>query len=101
MRTTAEKWEQHEEALQQWRRETAIHKQRYQPVQQTYEEYVQKKKRERAESARGRYVEYVQPGVRGSFSAGGPTGGPPGAPQSQISSPGHFTAGGKSGMDCG
>ena len=49
VRTTAGKWEQHEEALRQWRKDTAIHMQRYQPVQQRYEAYVQEKKRECAE----------------------------------------------------
>ena len=47
-------WEQHAEALQQWRRETAIHKQRYQLVQQTYEEYVQKKQQEHEEYVRNK-----------------------------------------------
>ena len=70
--TTAGKWEQHEEALRQWRRDTAIHKQRYQPVQQKYEAYVQEKKGERAESSRGRCGEYVQPGGRGPSTTGGP-----------------------------
>ena len=70
--TTARKWELHEEALQQWRRDTATHKQRYQLVQQKYEAYLLEKKGERAEGSRGRCGEYVQPGGRGPSPTGGP-----------------------------
>ena len=52
--TTARKWELHKEALLQWRRDTEIHKQRYQAVQQKYEAYLQEKKGERAGSSRER-----------------------------------------------
>ena len=51
--TTARKWELHEEALQQWRRDTEMHKLRYQAVQRKYEAYLQEKKVERAGRARG------------------------------------------------
>ena len=95
--TNTKKWEQHAEALQQWRRGTAIHKQRYQLVQQTYEEYVQKKKQEHEEYVRKKYEEYGQQCGQGSSSDGGPTGGSPGASQSQMSCPRHYAAGKEAG----
>ena len=51
--TTAQKWERHEEALQQWRKDTESHKLRYQAVQQKYEAYLWEKKVEREGRARG------------------------------------------------
>ena len=96
-KTKTKKWEQHAEALQQWRRETAIYKQRYQLVQQTYEEYVQKKKQEHEEYVRKKYEEYVQQCGQGSSSDGGPTGESPGASQSQMSCPCHYAAGKEAG----
>ena len=51
--TTAQKWELHEVALQQWRKDTESHKLRYQDVQQKYVAYLREKKVEREGRARG------------------------------------------------
>ena len=51
--TTAQKWERHEEALQQWRKDTESHKLRFQDVQGKYEAYLWEKKVVREEHARG------------------------------------------------
>ena len=44
---TARKWELHEAALQQWRRDTEVHKRDYQAVQEKYVAYLLEKKVER------------------------------------------------------